>query len=109
MSGVYPSRRVPCTPCERHKLNDAAVPTDQQVRRYLHATDLLKVWVRIPVQPVREQRFDFRSAEFAGRQADAVDDDHRRLCAIGSRVTIGAVAACRLLEQPGGFVYGEEA
>ena len=79
------------------------------MRGHLEAPDFPEVRMRIPIELIRKQRLDPGSTEFPRRQADTVDDDHCRLGSIRSRIEVGAVTACRLLQQASGFVYGEKA
>ena len=57
---------------ELHQLTTASY---HKVGRNLQATDLLKIRVRVEIEPIREQGFDLGSAINARRQADGVDDD----------------------------------
>ena len=100
---------MPCSLRKRHKLDNAAATANQDMRGHLHATNFTKVRVRIPIEIVGKKRFDFRSAELARRQADAVNNDHRRLRTLRARITVRTVATCGLLEPAGGFVHSEEA
>ncbi len=94
---------------KRHELDYGAITPNEQVGRYFHATNFPEIRVRVPVECVREQCPDFGAAKFAGREADPVYDDHRRLRVAGSRILVRAAALSRWLQQTGGFVYSEEA
>ena len=94
---------------QRHKLDDAAVPADEQVRRYFEAPNFTEKRMRVPVQPVREQRFDLGPAKLPRRQADTVNDQQRGLLAARPIVMVRTFTEPGLVDQPGGFVHGEEA
>ena len=101
--------RVPCAFTKRHKLDDAPVAPNENMRGYLHAPDFSKVRVRTPVQRIGEQRFDFRPAKFARRETDPVNDNHGWPGPIGTIVLVRAMALHGRLQQTSGFVDVEEA
>jgi hypothetical protein len=98
---------VPGALRKRDKLDDAAVAPNEQVRGYFHTANFSEIRMRIPVECVGKKRLDFRSSELAGREADAVHDDHGRGVAAWSRILVRAGALHRRLKQAGGFVDGE--
>ena len=65
---------VPGAATKRYKLNQFAIPAYQQVRRDLEATNLGKIWMSIPIERIRKQLLDLRTAELARRKADAMHD-----------------------------------
>lgn len=61
---------VPGSGIGSNKLHQLAVAANQKVRRDLHATDLFKIRVGSPLEPVGEQLFDFGATKNTRRQAD---------------------------------------
>jgi hypothetical protein len=71
--------RMPRALVARHELHEFAVAAYQEVRGHAHVAQVaLVIGVRIAVETIQEQRLDRVTAEFAGRQADVVDDHERR-------------------------------
>ena len=82
---------------KRHELDDCAITPNEKMRGYRHATDFSEVRVRVPVELVFEERFDFRAAKFSGRQADAMQDHRVEQRSGWTRIAIGTEAlSCRL-------------
>jgi len=100
---------MPCSLRKWHELDDAAVAANQDVRGHFQVTNLGIVRMRIPIEIVGKKRFNFWSAELSWGQADAVNDDHRRLRTFRTRIAVRTVATCGLLEPAGGFVHSEKA
>jgi len=104
-AGVNRFASVPSPAMKRYVLHHFAVPADEQMRRYPHPGDLLEIRMCGRIERIGEQRVDPRSAKFAGRQADAVDDDqiHRRagrpVVAVGRGSILGRVQQpCRRID-----------
>lgn len=90
---------VPGALGERHKLNKLAVAANQQVGRYLHASNLTKIGVCVPVELIPEQRFDFGATEFSRWQTNAMQDDRVEHCVGRARIAVGADALSRRRNQ----------
>ena len=60
------------------------------MRRYLKPANVVEIWMRLPVEAIRKQRFNFRPAELPRRQADSMHDNELRLAAIRASVTVAA-------------------
>ena len=73
----------------RNKLDDLAIAADQEVRRYAQVAQLVEIRVRIAIESVGEKISDVGSAEFAGWQADIMDDEQIDDGAIGARIKVG--------------------
>ena len=61
---------------DRDELDQAAVTSDEKVRRDLCPPDMLEVRVCRPVKLVEEQLLDFVAAVLARREADRVNHHH---------------------------------
>ncbi len=81
---------MPCTPLKRHELDELAVTSYEQVRGYFESTNLAEIGVRIPVQAVGEQGFDFRTTERARRKTDAMQHNQLRRRSIRASIAITA-------------------
>lgn len=79
---------MPGPATEWHELHETTVTAYQRMCRYLHSCDLGEIGVSIRRQAIREKLLYERTAEFAGRQADAVYDDQLGLATGGSLVLI---------------------
>jgi len=99
--------RVPGPLRKGHKLDQLAVAFHQQMRRYLHSTNLTKVGMAVPVQRIGEQLFNLRPAELSRRQANAMHDQHFGLRSIRARILIGAGTLPGWLNEPGRGVDAE--
>jgi len=65
--------RMPGAAIEGHELDDFSVATDEEMGRHPHACQTSERRVRTCFKPSQEQTLDPGSAEFAGRQADAMN------------------------------------
>lgn len=92
---------MPGATIERYELHELAVAANQQMRRDFNATNLIEIGMTVPVQRFREQLLDFRTAEFAGRQADAVQNQQLGRSAFRPLVLIGAVTLPCWLDKSG--------
>ena len=98
---------VPRTLGKRHKLNELAVASDQQMRRNLETRDLSKVRMRAPVELVQEQRLDLTAAKIPGGKADAMQNNHVQCHTIRPRVPIRAEALPGRTYEPGERINGK--
>lgn len=71
--------RVPRAPLEGDELDQSTVTPDEEVRRDFQAPDAIEVGMEAAIETIGEKMLYVRPAVFAGRQTDAVDDDHFRL------------------------------
>lgn len=67
--------RVPRTLYAGDKLKQRAITSHQKVRRHAYPGEAAVIRVRGGIEPVLKKRFDGRSAEFPGREADRVHDE----------------------------------
>jgi len=77
------------------------------MRGNLHAANLAKIGVCVPVERVQEQSLDLPATELTGRQADAVNDDHIEGRALRPCVSIRAETLPRGAYQPGFRINGK--
>jgi hypothetical protein len=80
---------VPRTLPARHKLDERAVPTDEEMSGDPEPGYAGVIRVRSGVQPVGEKLDDSRPTKFAGRQADCVDDEEIDRAACGVSMQLG--------------------
>ncbi len=92
---------MPGALAEWHELQHFTITADQQVCRYLETLQTAEVRVRAPVETIAEEILDLRPAEFARRQADAMNDDKFGLGARRTRIPVRAEAQARSFEQTG--------
>ena len=91
---------MPGTLSEWHELEQLAIAPNQQVCGHLESANLGKIGMRVPVEAIGKQCFDFRAAKFPRWQAYAVQHNQLRLAFFGSRVAIAARHLPRLANQP---------
>lgn len=80
---------MPCALVEGHILHDLPVAADQTVRRHPQLMDLGEIGVLRGIERAGKQLVDIGAAEFAGRQADVVDDQQRGGSSSGRRSQCG--------------------
>ena len=67
---------MPRTVGERDKLDERTITSNEKVSGYLQRHNRTEARMRARVQAIAEEPFDAFPPELAGRQADAVDDNH---------------------------------
>ena len=80
---------MPGAPRKRHELNERAVTPQQQMCRNVQLVNPREILVLTGIQAVGEELLDIGPAIFAGRQADAVQENKFRLHAGRSFILIG--------------------
>ena len=98
--------RMPGSLRKRHILRQGTVTPDQHMSGDAHLAHLRKVAVGVSIEPVREQVVYPGTAEIAGREADAVDDDQLGRCSSRPRIAIRRSDAFDAVE-PTGFLIDD--
>ena len=80
---------MPGALCAGHKLDQFAIASDQEMRRYSEGADGRKIGMGAGVEGIGEQTQDIVAAELRRRQADRMDDDQLNGFAGRAVVVIG--------------------
>ncbi len=73
---------------EGHILHDLPIAADQAVRRHSQLMDLGEIRVLRGIERAGEQLVDIGATEFAGRQADVMDDQQRGRLVIRAAIAV---------------------
>jgi hypothetical protein len=79
---------MPGAPRKGHELDDRSVTPDEEMGRHVPVADTGEVRVTATVEAVGEELLYVRSSELSRRQADAVNDDQRRIFVVRTVVLI---------------------